>query len=363
MGSITLTKRARQSEEELRIAAIGLGWATTHRHLPWLYRCPQASVVGAIDRTPANVERARRRFPKLRLAVAEHGQSVDWMDQVDAVTVGTDPSSHYEIAKSFLLAGKHVLLEKPMAMSVQEGYDLAEIAQSKERILALVHNFQFARSMRELSVLIERGRVGEIRSIWAFQLSNHARRLPSWYEELPLGLFYDESPHMFYLTRAILKDAPEFVSAEIVDSPHGWSTPALVTILLRSGAVPIQLSMNFEAPLSEWQVVVLGSECLAMVDIFRDLLVVARNDGQHRARDIISTSLQAIRTHVAGTIRSGANHLLGRLAYGNDEVIARFVGACLTGVQPKGISAADGIRVLEMQHEVLQSPHIKLDHA
>jgi hypothetical protein len=50
--------------------------------------------------------------------------------------------------------------------------------------------------------------------------------------------------------------------------------------------------------------------------------------------------------------------MAGKLAYGNDVVIARFVAACRTRIPPMDISAADGVEVVRLQHEVLERAHV-----
>ena len=111
--------------------------------------------------------------------------------------------------------------------------------------------------------------------------------------------------------------------------------------------------MNFEATVSEWHLLVFGSKQLAAADLFRDILVVTRNDGSHRAGDILRTTWDALRTHLWGIMSSGLLLTLGRLRYGSDEVLARFVQAIRQNKPPEFISAVDGLRVLELQHRVM----------
>jgi len=337
----------------LRVAAVGTGWVTLNRHVPWLRRTPGVEVIGLIDRNPDRAEAARARLRLPRVAAATGPEGVPWLDQADAVSIGTPPQTHHALAAAYLHAGKHVLLEKPMAMTPSEGRDLVRLAERADRVLAVVQNFQFARSVRKLRALVEDGSLGEVRSIRATQLSNPARRLPEWYEELPLGLFYDESPHFFYLLRALAGAEPRLAASEIVPSAGGRRTPASVTLRFDCEGLPVHVAMDFEATVSEWQVAVLGSRLLAVVDVFRDVLVVLPNDGPHRAREILGTTYAAVTSHLWGVATSGALHLLGRLAYGNDEVMRRFAAACVEGTPPEGISARDGLKTLELQHAVL----------
>jgi predicted dehydrogenase len=256
------------------------------------------------------------------------------------------------LARAYLLAGKDVLLEKPMALEVDAATELADLAASRGRVLAVVHNFQFARSTLRLRRLLDAGSLGEVRALWGAQLSNPERRLPEWYDSLPLGLFYDESPHFFYLVRSLLGAQPELDVAHHVPSLDRH-TPAAITLLMHVGAVPVQIAMNFQSPVSEWHFALIGSDRMAVLDVFRDVLVVIPNDHQHLGRNVLATTAHGITTHLAGVAASGARTVAGRLAYGNDVVIARFVEACRTRVAPQDISAGDGVDVVRLQHAVL----------
>jgi scyllo-inositol 2-dehydrogenase (NADP+) len=336
----------------IRFAAVGLGWVTTHRHIPWLRRTTGAQLIGVIDRRADRVTKATAEFGVSLGAVSSDADGVPWLDDIDAVTIGTSPMSHHAVASGFLRRGKDVLLEKPLTMTVEESRDLTDLASRNDRVLGVVHNFQFARSVRRALLLLERGSLGPLREVWGLQLSNPLRRLPDWYEELPLGLFYDESPHFFYLMRRFLGDGVTVGSTSVVRHP-GRQTPISVGAQLENGTVPGRIDMHFEAPVSEWQLMVVGSRRLAVVDIFRDILVTLPNDGEHSAREILRTSAEAGARHLVGAVTSGVLHASGRLAYGNDEVMHRFVSSCRTRSQPRGIGGQDGAAVVALQHAVL----------
>ena len=338
---------------DLRVAVVGLGWVGTHRHLPWLKRTRGVRVAGVIDHSPARVERALARFGSVKSAAADAPEGVPWLGQIDAVTIATPPATHHSLALAYLKAGKDVLVEKPMALTVDDARELVEVAESTGRMLAVVHNFQFARSVVRLRRMLAEGRLGEVRAVWGAQLSNPQRRLPEWYESLPLGLFFDESPHFFYLVRSVVGTEPELELAHLVPSRTGGHTPAAITLVMRAGEVPVQISMNFEAPVSEWLLTVLGSRGLAVVDVFRDVLVLVPNDREHLARHILTTTASAVGSHLIGVAGSGIRLALGRLAYGNDIVMERFAEACRTRIAPKGISARDGVEVVRLQRAVL----------
>lgn len=340
----------------IRIGSVGLGWVTTHRHIPAVHRSKLARLVGVIDHQADRARIVARTAKAPFWASAQTPADVPWLDQIDAVTIGTPPQTHYSLVRDYLQAGKHVLVEKPMAMNVAEAGELADLALKQKRVLAVVHNFQFTRSVRRVQQLMGQGRLGDIRSIWAVQLSNPRRRLPLWYEQLPLGLFYDESPHFFYLLRCITGTDPVFRSINVLRSLDGTETPAKITALLDANGIPIQVDMNFQAPLSEWHIGVLGSRQAAFIDVFRDVLVLIPDDGSHLARDIARTTVAAASSHGFGILKSASLLALGRLSYGNDEVMRKFCLACQGDTKAlAGIAASDGIAVVRMQHQVIDS--------
>ena len=337
----------------LRVAAVGLGWVTLHRHLPALRASADCEVVGVVDRRPGHAAEVAGRLGIGRHHAGARLADIPWLGEVHAFTIGASPMAHGALIREALSLGKHVLTEKPFVLDPAEGEALAALAREKRLVLAVVHNFQFARSTRAL--LADLGRYGSLRFIHARQLGNPRRRLPTWYEELPLGLFYDESPHMLYLLRALAPKPLELVRAHVHPSTTGKRTPAWISALYAAGPsrIPVKLDMAFEAPVSEWHVQVGGEERLGDVDVFRDIYTSVPNDGEHTTWPVLRTSLAATWDHWTQHLLSGPAHLRGKLLYGNDEVVRRFAAAVRSGTAPHGIGADDALAVLRMQHQII----------
>jgi scyllo-inositol 2-dehydrogenase (NADP+) len=340
----------------VRIAAVGLGWVSLHRHLPAMRRDAAFDVVGAVDRRAGHAQAVAARLGLRRHHAGERLADVPWLGEIDAVAIATAPQAHADLIREALQLGKHVLTEKPFVMTPAEGEALVALAREKRRVLAIVHNFQFARSTRRLLAEMQAGGYGELRFIHARQLGNPLRRLPAWYDELPLGLFYDESPHMFYLLRALAPAPLRLLRADAHPSTTGKRTPAWISAHYAAGpaGIPVRLDMAFEAPLSEWHVSVGGERRLGDLDVFRDIYVPLPNDGAHTTWPVLRTSLAATWSHWLQHLLSGPRHLAGTLLYGNDEVFRRFAAAVAAGSEPQGIGADDALAVLRMQHEIIE---------
>jgi len=339
----------------IKVAAVGLGWVALHRHLPVMDRSALFEVVGVVDRRPGLAETIAKQRGYRRSARADALDAVPWLDEVDAVTVATAPMAHHALVRDALLRGKHVLTEKPFAMTVAQGEDMVETAAAAGRQLAIVHNFQFARSTLHLKADIAAGALGAVTGIDAVQFGNPGRRLPDWYEELPLGLFYDESPHLLYLMQSIAGPI-ELARAITVPSRCGLATPARIAAWFTAQACdyPITLSCNFESPVSEWYLMVFGEKRLGIIDVFRDIYVSLPNDGAHDARKVLRTSLVATAQHWLQHVTSGIPHLTGRLVYGNDHVFDRFARAIAgDSVALEPIGPASALSILRLQHAIV----------
>lgn len=339
----------------VRIGVIGLGWVGTARHIPTLAADRGFVLVGVADRRPNRAKDFASRFGKLRAAEASRLSAIDWIDDVEAVSIATAPAAHHDLVREALDRGLHVITEKPFAMNVGEGAAMLSDAGRAERCLAVVHNFQFARSMKRLKADLVSGLLGKICGIRAIQLGNPSRRLPAWYEELPLGLFYDESPHLLYLLSSIAGPLTlnKAVSAE---SRSGAATPAQLDAWFNAEGAdyPITLSCNFESSLSEWHLLVHGENGVGIVDIFRDIYLRLPSDGGHGTWEVLRTSLTATTQHWWQHLTSGIPHLAGKLRYGNDEVFGRF-GKAIRGdaASLAPIHAEVAQRILTLQHDIV----------
>jgi hypothetical protein len=113
--------------------------------------------------------------------------------------------------------------------------------------------------------------------------------------------------------------------------------------------------MNFEAPVSEWQLVVMAEGGLAVIDLFRDIAVFVPHDGRHEARNVVRSSVGLVGGHLGGFFTSGLRLVAGRLLYGNHEGVRRFFDA-VEGTSPlRDITPNDALDVLRAQHAILDA--------
>lgn len=332
--------------QPLRFGIVGAGWVARARYGPCLESLPGAEVTSVFDPSP---QRARELASTLPGATAES----DWNRfqdlALDAVAICTPPSTHAELAIRSFQAGRHVLCEKPMALVPDDARAMVAAAEDAQRHLSVSHNFLFSRAMRKADALL--GADPQLKYVAAVQFSSRLRRLPSWYEALPGGLMVDESPHMLYTLQHLLgKLELEHVRARW---SAGRSTPDSLEVLLAGERGPAQLTMVFDAPVSEWQVVVADAHQVVSIDLFRDIALRVPSDAAHKPMDILRTSGYALTGHVAGVAASGARFSTGRQFWGHRELIELFVTAC-RGEGPVPIDPASSLEVVHLTSQILE---------
>jgi len=340
-------------KKKIPIVCIGSGWVVSHRHIPALIKCGRYEITGIVGQQVQFLESVAKKYIIPNIFKGDATKNIDWLDHCDAVMIGADPMSHYKLVKFCLENNKHVLVEKPFTLSINQSKKLVALAKDKHLKLSIVHNFQFSDSALKLDKDIKQGKLGAIRGLHAMQLGNSKRRLPIWYEDLPWGLFFDESPHLLYLLEKYGKGV-KLISSSKVDSTSGLQTPALVNAIFKTGSgVPASLYLNFEASLSEWYLLIYGDKRLGILDIFRDIYFSLPNDNGHKSLDIIQTSGLTIGGHLLGTLISGVKELKKDHLYGNDVVATEFADYIQNNQKPKGISPENALHVNQLQFEII----------
>jgi len=346
--------------KKIKVAIIGAGNISNTRHIPALKKLKNAQIVGVVGVKQANLDRTMKRYRiKNSLLLnrssnfATKMQKSQWFTEADAVVIGAPPRDHFALIEASLLSGKHVLVEKPMTMDKEEADILIALAKKMKKVFCVMHNFQFASGMLKLEKLIDEGELGDVVSFFEFQLTNKNRRLPEWYNDLPLGLFYDEAPHFMYLL-------DKFGGKIKIEEAHaqfngnkGDNTPLLMSVNLRAGKVPANIFLNFESPICEWYFIISGSKKIAFYDLFKDILVVLPSDNEHYAGDIIKNSWRATFQYWIGFFKNGLKLVTGNLLYGHDVVLGKFLNAIETGAAVDAqISAEKGRSTIMTMNDI-----------
>ena len=143
----------------VNVAVVGLGYWGTNL-LRTFGALPAARVTGLCDLVPEHVGRSAEQHPGAR-GTTDYAELLGRAD-VDAVVLATPPSRHHAMALAALRAGKHVWVEKPLALAVTDGRELVEAARQAGRVLFVDETFLYDPLVREMKRIIDRGGLGEV---------------------------------------------------------------------------------------------------------------------------------------------------------------------------------------------------------
>jgi len=146
------------------------------------------------------------RLEHLKILYPDVEVSMDYLEllarnDIDAVVVATSVKWHYPMAKASLLAGKHTLIEKPMASSASECEELIQIAEKKGVVLMVGHTFLYSAPVRKIKEIVDHRDIGEIRYI-------SARRLNLGLFQKDINVAWDLAPHDISIILYIMGELP-----------------------------------------------------------------------------------------------------------------------------------------------------------
>ncbi len=143
-----------------RVAVAGAGsWGKNHVRV--FYRLGVLRAMAETD--PAVRDKISEQYPGV-IVCESHRQLLD-DPEIGAVVVATPAPTHYSIAKEALLAGKDVLVEKPMTLSVEEAEELVTVAETRKRILMVGHLLLYKPAVQKIVQCVREGRIGDVRCI------------------------------------------------------------------------------------------------------------------------------------------------------------------------------------------------------
>ena len=185
---------------KLRIAVIGAGQIGRH-HMEAIRRCPRAQLVAIADTSRPRLAEAAERFGVAEQFV-DHRRLLARGD-VDAVSIALPNHLHASVAIDALKAGKHVHLDKPIAMNARQAAGILAVAKKARRVFMVGQNQRFTRDTQLLKQFIDRGALGEIYHARAWWIRRGGiPRIGSWFTQKKFaggGALVDLGVHMLDL--------------------------------------------------------------------------------------------------------------------------------------------------------------------
>ncbi len=246
------------TERPVKVGLIGCGQAAVRGHLPALKRVRGAEVVALADLNPDRLRQVADRFGIERRCA----NVADLLEHpgLEAVAVCVPARFHVEVAAAVLEAGKHLFLEKPLALSLPECDRLMETAEGSPGIATVGFNMRWHRLVRQARQLVRAGRLGEVRMIRTGLAcrGHNVGSVPEWRKRRVMGggSIVDIAIHDFDLWRFLLDGEVEEVFAA---SRPGETDDEVVAVAARMAGGALASSSYVECTAAQYEVEVFGS--------------------------------------------------------------------------------------------------------
>jgi predicted dehydrogenase len=203
VDAATAEHRAARPPQPLRVAVIGCGYWGPNL-LRNFHSFDGTCVAAACDADPGRLRRVGVICPGVHTTTSF--EEVLECDDVDAVAIATPVRTHARLARAALEAGKHVLVEKPLADSVADAEKLTRLADERNLVLMVDHTFVYSQPVQRIKQLIDSGELGRIYYI-------DSVRINLGLIQNDINVLWDLAPHDLSIVDYLLGRTPHSVSA------------------------------------------------------------------------------------------------------------------------------------------------------
>ena len=262
-------------------------------------------------------------------------------EQPEAVSIAVPTALHEEVASAVMRAGAHVLIEKPIAATVEEGQRLIELAASLERKLMVGHIVRFNPAIQELKKKLHDGELGRIFQIICRRIGPFPARIRD------VGVVVDLAPHDLDLMCFLTDEQPVRIFAEIEQRVHTDHEDLVLGLVRFENNITGSLEINWLTPTKVREVIVLGELGMFKVDDLTQDLYFYEN------ATVQEELWQALRT-----IKGVSEGRMVRYSLQRYEPLKAELQAFLQAIiddAPVAVSGEDGLVALRLALALIES--------
>jgi len=320
----------------MKAAVIGVGaMGRNHARIYNEIEATELMAVADVDRECA--ERAGRIYGAR--AYTDYREMLD-REQPDLLSVAVPTLSHLEVALAALDAGCHILVEKPLARTVEEGRRIVSYAARKGLKLAVGHVERFNPAVTELKQRLEGGELGKVFQVIARRLGPFPSRIRD------VGVAVDLATHDLDIMRHLIGARVVRVYAEVGRGIHPMHEDLLLGLLKFENGVVGVLEINWLTPTKVRELSVTGERGMFVLDYLTQDLFFYENDyvnGQWHYIDILrgvsEGKMMRLKVHKREPLRAE---------------LASFAAAVLNDEAPE-VSGEEGLRALALAEKLIES--------
>lgn len=230
------------SSPAIKTAIVAFGAAGKFMHAPYLKELPQCfDIIAVVER---HKEESRALFPNAR--IVRSMEELLAMEELELVIITTPNDTHFPYAKQSLLAGKHVVVDKPFTITSSDAAELIEISKQVNKVISTYQNRRYVSDFLTIKRLLHNKLLGDVHEYEAHYDRYRPEAKPNAWREEPepgSGILFDLGAHLidqaFYLF-----GLPQEVTADIrMQRPHARTTDnfelklgyGFLKVILKSG--------------------------------------------------------------------------------------------------------------------------------
>ena len=341
----------------MKVALVGCG-QISERHVSALREIAGLQISAVCDRDRWRAEEIAKRAGGAN--IYDNLANLLQQEQPDSVHILTPPDSHADLAIMAMEAGCHVLVEKPMATSIEQANRMFAASEKNQVKLSTSHNYLFKPSVARARQLVKTGAIGKVVYVDSFYgLSGDggsysgSRGRSHWAWRLRGGVFTNFLPHLVYLQLAFLQQIDSVAGVTFVQ-PDGPDEPATeMTVLLQGPGASGTMTFSIRAKPYAKFVNIYGTKGMIHADLAREICIVHKDIRLPGSLAKVIYNLEGSLQLVSGTTTNVVKVMLGKMKDmpGLSILIRDFYASIKSG-HPAPVTAKDGQRMVEVMEMV-----------
>jgi predicted dehydrogenase len=318
----------------LRVGVVGFGYWGPNL-VRNIAKSTETELIVICDGSSVNLEKAKSAYPDVLVCgdveqmLSEH--------QIDAVVVASSVPSHFAVARSVILAGKHCFVEKPLTLNSADAEELVRLAAEKDVVLLVDHLLIYHAAVREIKRIIESGELGEVLYLYAQRLNLGKVRTAE-------NAFWSLAPHNVSIALYLLGEEADALSATGSDYLNKGIQDVIFASLHFPSGKSAHIHVSWLDPHKVRKFTIVGTKKMLVFDDMDPDNKIWIYDKGVGAPDSAMAYGEDLSLRF-GEIRIPALKMREPLA----DVLSHFVSCCRGDAQPEsdGVAGLAVVRVLE----------------
>jgi predicted dehydrogenase len=337
--------------DPINVGLLGFGMAGRIFHASTISCIPGLRLSKVRETKEPNKEIIRQRYPET--AIVDTTEAILNDEDIDLVVIATPNLTHFSLVKQALLAGKHVVVDKPFTVTSGEAVELIELAKAKNKLLSVYHNRRWDSDFQTVQKVIQSGLLGKLAECEIhYDRFRNSLRPDTWKEDgaLGTGVLYDLGSHLVDQAQ-VLFGLPARITADLRTQRQDTRIIDNFEIILDYGHLKVTLKggMLVKEPLPRY--ILLGNDG-SFVKYGLDVQEEALNTGHRPDREL---NWGEEPEHMWGTLNTAFNgvEFRGKVKSENGNYVNyyRNINNALRGTEELNVKpeeAKNTIRIIEL---------------